>query len=332
MLTKTSNFPIPLKQSFKITDKWMPEASNRARKALEIIMQKQLASKTNKNLWSSSTLGRTGFPFEFAFTTNKNNTLRYTAEFYTPNSTPSDRLDLINPTLKELGSPTISKEWLDCIREFQEQGDLKYGAWIGGRHSTLSDNYKLYFDIPNTGSSKSEKWANKLLGIPIGFKDRINLLDMIGLDLKDNRTELYYRIEDMHPMELLPIMQRVGLEKEYPVLLNYFQQLYGKPIRHTLPGSTFGYSYSIPLSGNDPVIFTFYTFANTLFGGDMHIRKKILKEALYRNWNLGYYKELTAPLQNLNSFVCHHGMAGFVIAKGMDPFFSFGITPSTEKL
>jgi len=278
--------------------------------------------------WSGSQLSRTGFPMELAFVAG-DPSLRWTAEVTGPDRPCDERLDVALDLYRRLGGATMPADLITFLRSAQTGGTLKYGAWIGGRHRPGQNTYKLYAEVPPEASALAAAWEREQVGAPPVLEVRGAQLCMVGHHADAGRLELYYEAEGVLCHEMATLMSRVGLENRAPEVLDLLQQAYERTTRLELPCRKVGWSYSLSARGEAPA-FTFYTFANSLFGGDGKIRAALLRLCAARGWELPLYEAVSQPLAGRRGFVTCHGLFGIVIAAGAPAALSFGLVPPEE--
>lgn len=281
--------------------------------------------------WSGSQLSRTGLPVELAFVAG-DPSLRWTAEVTGPDRPCNERLDVALDLYRRLGGATMQTMAADLItflRAAQTGGTLKYGAWLGGRHRKGQSTYKLYAEVPPEAAALAAAWEREQVGAPPVLAVRGAQLCMVGHHADAGRLELYYEAEGVLCHEMATLMSRVGLEDRAPEILDLLQQAYESTIRLELPCRKVGWSYSLSAHGEAPA-FTFYTFANSLFGGDGKIRAALLRLCAARGWDMPLYEAVSRPLAGSRGFVTCHGLFGIVIAAGAPAALSFGLVPPEE--
>ena len=298
---------------------------------LQMMTGKLLSSTADPELlWRFSTLGRTGFPIEVSFVSN-DPSLRITTEVTGPEIPPAQRLTYAEELFEILNGSPIPSELSKFIHTIQKDNTLKYGAWLGSRHSTSGNSFKLYMEIPcyPDNSPDVKAWEKEIIS---RSSDRPVKLRMIGYNGGSHSLELYYDTTYLWPQDLSSLMSPMGLQdKAYAVLDNLFQA-YRRPVNWELPsGSDYGFSYSIPCpytsSNTKPMnAFTLYTFANVLFGGDHSIRAAILELSQRQGWNCSLYEEISRPIAHKRGFITHHGVFGIVVLPEKSPEVTFGLT------
>jgi hypothetical protein len=299
-----------------------PEPAAAAAAALEEIFPDGAA------VWSGSELSRTGFPVEIAFVAG-DPALRWTAEVAGPDRPCGERLDAALALYRRLGGatmPAVPADLITFLQAAQTGGTLKYGAWLGGRHRRDQSTYKLYAEVPPEAAAVAAAWEREQIAAPPVLADRGAQLCMVGYHADAGRLELYYEAEGLLLGEVATAMSRLGLEARAPEVLDLIQQAYERTMRLELPCRKVGWSYSLSCRGEAPA-FTFYTFANSLLGGDGKIRKALLRLCAARGWELPLYEAVSRPLAERRGFVTCHGLFGIVIAAGAPTTLSFGLVP-----
>ncbi|WP_182883795.1 hypothetical protein [Microbispora sp. H10949] len=153
-----------------------------------------------------SRLTPSGFPVEL---TIGGDAFRWTAEVAPPEVADSARLDLAVAILAAHGQ-ALDPALAGALRHAQAGAGLRFGAWIGGRESPAragSSRLKLYADIPpefpppGLPVPSSFPWGL----LPYGARAR-----MLGVEPARGRTEVYVRLPEVDPLDLLPFLHATG--------------------------------------------------------------------------------------------------------------------------
>jgi hypothetical protein len=268
-------------------------------------------------MFAGSVLSMEGFPFEIAFS-SADSALRYTVD---PGRSTTDAVNA-------LASPP-DPFLLDRITQLQQRGALRFKAFIGGRHSASGDRFKIYCEVPEDAATDADALACELMGSESVLPHRRQRIEMFALDPYARRVEFYARIENMTAPEVVVLLGRAGLRARFDEVIGLLQKQYPFRIRRELPGTVFGYSYSLPLDGGPPA-FTLYTYARTMFGWDGKIREKLLALAHDLSWDLSFYERLTRPLATRQEAVTSHTMFGVTVADNRPLAINFGVVPPDE--
>jgi len=324
-MIKTIKIPQHYEQILDVWDKEYPEASKRARTILPVLL-KGLFESPDKNAFSSSALTMTGSPFEPAFSLTVPG-LRYTVCPAPPKTPLMDCLEYSFSLLSKLNVRLPECDYISRIAKLQEKGTLTYGAQIGVRHSDMDDSFKLYIEIPPESAKEADILAEELLGNQpvLNIPERNARPTIFGIDLKKRTYEVYYRIENLHPLEISTLLSRINASERASELLEILSETQRLPIKHELPGLTWGFSYSQE-TGTE-YTFSLYTFASTLFGPDGWVRDGILSLGEKYNWNLKGYADMSKSLKGSRDYVSHHGIFGLVMPPKRKPAAWIGLAP-----
>lgn len=268
----------------------------------------------------SSTLSRTGFGLEVAFASADRFALRYTTEVAPPSVPPAVRVARGRSLFEELHGAPLPVPLGALVEETASAEALKFGAWLGARHSAAGDAFKLYVETPPPAAARWER----LCLPPATTWNPAATLHMAGFD--GERVELYFRAESLGAIGLEAALERIGLGARAGDVFDCFSRACGRPVSGSFPVADTGYSYSVSLSGGAPR-FSSYVFAHSLFGGDGRIREAILRFARASGWRFPLYETISAPLQSSRGFLTHHGMFGVVVGGEEPPAITFGLTP-----
>jgi hypothetical protein len=206
-------------------------------------------------------------------------------------------------------------------------GRLRYGAQIGARHDRSGDRYKLYIELPAEAKVQADAFGDALLGSKavLTMEGRAARPTLVGLELGSGKVETYYRIENLHPREIGTVLARARLAPRAAEVVSLLSESQRMPIRHSLPGPTWGFSYAPDSDGG--ITATIYTFARTLFGPDGWAREAVLAMARRHGWELPGYEAISEPLAGSRAFHCHHGIFGVVVRPGAPAAAWVGLAP-----
>lgn len=325
-LASKSALPPAYARVFRIWDDNGPHAAVRAQAALDIILEDLVCSR-DLHAFKSSTLTMTGSPLEPAFSFTDPG-LRYTVDPAPPEIEPSRRLDYVLRLLARLGAPAPAPCLIRRLAPLQMKGELRYGAQIGARHGAAADRYKLYIELPAEAEKEVDAFGEELLGSApvLNVPCRDARPTLVGLDLASDRVEIYYRVENLHPLEIGTLLTRANAAERAPELLAMLIESQPLPIRHRLPGAAWGFSYS--LDADNSITFSIFTFAGTFFGPDGWVRDGVLSMGRRHGWDLAAYERMSEPLIGRRGFACHHGLFGLVVPPGRPPSAWVSLAPA----
>ena len=113
-------------------------------------------------------------------------------------------------------------------------------------------------------------------------------------------------------------MAPVGFERRRPELRELVAgpptELFRPPDSSTapLPDVEYAVSYSLLPGGGQPV-FSVFTMASDLLGGDALVRYALMAAAVRRGWPFGTYAKLTEGLAKQVTRCAHHNVVGFLV-------------------
>ena len=320
-----ATLPRAYERVFRIWADAAPSAALRARAALDILLD-DLVRSLDPDAFVRSSLTMTGSPFEPAFSLVDPG-LRYTVDPAPPEIDLLQRLDHVLALLVRLGAPAPPPRLIRRLAPLQAKGELRYGAQIGARHSASADRYKLYIELPPEVEAEADAFGEELLGSTpvLNVPCRDARPTLVGVDLASGGLEIYYRIDNLHPLEIGTLLGRANAAERAPEVLTMLAESQPLPIRHHLPGATWGFSYS--LGPDNDITFSIYTFARTLFGPDGWARDGVLSMGDRHGWDLAAYERMSEPLSGCRGFLCHHGLFGLVVPPGRSPAAWIGLAP-----
>lgn len=305
-------------------------APEEARGAAEVLatLLRGFAESSVDDPWHRSVLSCEGYPVELSFS-SRDAGLRYTAEVAEPGVEPAARTARAVALFERLTGEPLPRTLVDRLVTAQSAGELRYGAWLGGRHHGTRRSFKLYLEVPAEADSILEPWDERLVGHPRVLRARDALLAMVGLQVRPLRVELYYHVKHLMAGEVATLMSRVHMNDLAPDVLDRLRLLYRRPLERELPCTDFGFSYAVSPEGAPPC-FTLYTFATSLLGGDAKIRSAILGAASADRWDARLYERLSQTIASRRGRLTRHGLVGVAVAPGEAPAIVFGLAPPEE--
>jgi hypothetical protein len=301
----------------------------RAALALARLLEGAYAAGETPAAWSHSRLTGGGYPVEFTYTT-ADRSLRYTVDPAPPGSPLAGRLISTAALLEQLGSPPLEPHLLELLSDCQGNGDLDYGAWLGGRHGPSGDRYKLYAELPPAGADCLAELIHTVMVSPPRLPDRQIQLRMLGCEPAANRIELYYRVDRLEIDHLPHLLKPAGLTERAGELLAWIEAAYGHPLRGKLPGGSVGFSYALSYPAEQPQVpgaFTVFLFARALWGGDARIRLRFADHARSMGREARGYLLATAPLASRDVYQTYHGLLGISLSQDASLHLSLGVRP-----
>lgn len=301
-----------------------PVAAQRAGEALSVLLAGVRGSCWPEIAWRYSRLGAGGCPIEFSFT-SADPALRYTVESSGPETAPAECLpNALRHIRRLVPDAEVPGELAVLIENAQAAADLRWGAWVGARHSASGSSYKLYAELPRRATAAQlAGWPFRLMTSPLpGHEAR---LEGLGYDLSRRKAELYYRASrlDMNGLRLL--LGRAGLGARQADLLDLLGEVLGRPARAHLPSLRFGFSLATGPTGGERVVSLFcYTYE--ALGDDARCRSRILSVAERRGLTLGAYPEMSALLMTASGRH-RHTVIAVSVGVGGPPVLTVALSP-----
>ena len=302
-----------------------PAVARRISWALAEILQWTVSSKWPEVAWSFSRLTGDGFPLEFTLS-SLDATVRYTAEVAGPEVAEVERLPRALELIDRLGGVLPGAHITRLLHQVQAAGPLSYGAWIGGRHDNFGDRFKVYVEVPRTGMREAQDLVREMIGdqpLPNLSNPEFRL---IGYEPGEKRFECYFHVDRLEVWELERLMGQAGLAERHTSLLNMLAESYNRPVQSTIPDENLGFSFSYSLAGS-PTVFSFFTYARSVFGSDANIRLRLLELGKAKGGNFQTYEQLTAPLAHRTSWKTRHGVVSFVVPPDGPLVLQIGLRP-----
>jgi hypothetical protein len=304
-----------------------PVATAAARAALTSILAGVSGSAWPEVGWSFSPLTGDGFPVEFTFS-SAGEAISYAAEVSGPETPETDRLLIANGLLTRLHTVPLRPSLLTDWQSRQRGQSLGYGCWLGGRHGSGSDRYKVYAEVPPTAA---DAWTRAVAGVPLGLATRPLELRMVGHDPAAGRTELYFRTQRPDWWEIGGLLHRVGWAGEVSGLRNRIETLTGTAFDSGALGRHVGISLAFDADVNVLAV-SLFGFARAVFrGGDASIRRGVLRQGMAQGWPLSVYEAVTDPIADIDNSQTRHGMAAFSAMADGSTGFQIGLRPPTPR-
>jgi hypothetical protein len=303
----------------------VPSQTDRAAASLDLFLRGIYASPWQEVAWSFSRLTGDGFPVEFSFS-SADEAIRYTTEVAGPEADEGRRLDQALHHLEILGQPPLPEMITSLFHRIQKFDSLRYGTWVGGRHGVDCDRFKLYVEVPGEGVQDAYRFLGPLIeAVPFLSLSDPRLV-MIGYEPSSSRIESYFRCDYLEPWEVSLLMRNVGLTSRVEELLNLVEEASGAPIQRVLSMQPLGFSFAINFAG-EPPLFSLFTTAGAIFGGDGSIRRRMLELGSRKGWNLRTYESVSEPLAGRTGWNTWHGLISFVAVHDGPPILQIGLRP-----
>ncbi len=302
-----------------------PDEVLAATRALDVILAGVRGSCWPEVAWRFSALTAGGCPLELSFSSGDPG-IRYTAEVAGPEVDNRQRLAIAEEILARLApGSTLPAELRRRVVEMQADGELGWGAWLGGRHDTGGSRYKLYMEAPRDSDPAARLGAD-LLGAPPPLAHRRPRLEGLGYEPGAGRVELYYRLPGLAAWETGVLLVRAGLGARQADLLGLMAMAFDRPMLPTLPRHRFGFSYTLDASGG-PVALTLFCYAFDVLGNDARARRALLELGPGLGWSQEGYREVSRPLAAVETAPTHHSVVAFTVAAGGPPVLTIGLAP-----
>lgn len=313
----------PVQRALHLFAQTSSASAIRAEAALEVLLSGVSASPWPEVAWAFSHLTGDGFPLEFTFS-SADGAIRYTTEVAGAEVNETEKLKLAEQLMAQL-----DQHYSNCFSalfdRIQSAGQLAYGAWISGRHSEQSDRYKLYVEVPQAGAFEAMPLIEQFLG-PAPLCNRAIELRLIGYEPSSSRLEFYFRVNGLDLWEITQLLRRGGLAAKENELLALLEQCFAYPIHYALPSTKLGFSFSVSQIG-EPVVFSLFSPARSVFGSDRTIRRSLRAIAEQKAWNLEPYFALSEPITERTGWNTQHGAVSFVVAPQGSPALYIGLRP-----
>lgn len=315
-----------VKRALRLCAESSPVAAPRAAAVLAVLLQNIENSMWQEVKWNFSRLTGDGYPVEFAFS-SASETISYAAEFAAPEIANAKRLQIAEKLLHRLGTNSLPPQIVEQLQQIQQSGDLLYGAWLGGRHEAAGDSYKIYLEVPKNNLAAAANFARSFVGNSLPPDECRAQLRMLGYDPSAQRTELYFRTENLEICEINSIMRRFDLSSRSSDLLEFVRQIGERTFSDDFLPSNAGLSIAFS-ADKTPLAISLFAFARSIFrGGDDVIRRALLQHGERAGWKLQNYEKVSAPLAQRAGWQTFHGMIAFTVTRENAPTLQIGLRP-----
>lgn len=219
--------------------------------------------------------------------------LRYTAEVDDPGRDTGLRLKRARRLVRELGAKAPDPDAIDRLHAIQRGHALRFGAWVGGRHRSDGEAFKLYAEVPVAAGAQAARWLEASCGMRPSLLDGARL-ELVGLKLGGaGRLEFYGSLCPMHPQVARRLFVELGFEARWPVLWSLVEDLRHTPSRRRLLCADMGFSVSVDPVAGAPVALSLFAASHAAFANDLHARNSLLGLARRRGWQTAGYAAAT---------------------------------------
>jgi len=267
-----------------------------------------------------------GFPMEFSFSSAEN-AISYTTEIAGPDIPESTKVKLAASLLAERTQVPQDGKITELISQLMQQQDLRYGAWMGGRHGfTGEDRYKIYLEITEASRGIGDTFFQRLTGNSSVLDREHYRLRMISID-NANKWEYYFRFFHIDVWQLLYIMRSIGFAEQGRELLDFITLISKRKVDQSFTGNNLGFSITLDTFGSAQAI-SIFTYNYKIFEpGDRYIRKKLLEFSDRFGWDFNSYTQITEPIAFKTGRLTNHGLVAFSISRAGTKILQVGLRP-----
>jgi hypothetical protein len=311
-----------LDHALDVVAETQPEPVERARAALDVILDGVRRSPWSDVAWCASALSPNGYPVQFVVDVGGD--LGYVAEVAGPQEPAAGKLARALEVLKELGTPPLPDTVVAAIDAAQRSGELRSGTWLGASHGPERDEYTLYVEVPPAGQAELREVL-----VPAALLSRVSALgrlETVGIGADTGRIELYCACESTDARLIGTGMIRVGLGDRADDLIALVERTPMRPGSLLLQRGSFGLAVSIVDAR--PERFMVVAPARRMLGRDRDTRRRVLELAGAEGWDLSTYAALTRGLEaDWPHRVSVHGLLAWTVAAASPPAIRLAFAP-----
>jgi hypothetical protein len=301
-----------------------PRPVERARSALDVILEGVRRSPWTDVAWCASTLSPNGYPVQFVLDVGGD--LGYVAEVAGPEAPAALKLGRAFEVLDALGAPPLPDSWIAAVADAQSHGELRAGTWIGVRHGMAADAHTVYVEVPR--SAGPELLAALVPTSMLSRLSPLGRLDTVGI-AATGRIELYCACESTDARVIESCMIRLGLGERANDLIALIERTPARPASLILRGGAFGLAATV--LGSRVESFMVVVPARRVFGRDRETRRRLLDLADSERWDLSAYAELTEALERPSQRRAPiHGLLAWSITPAAPPAIRVAIAPLAD--
>jgi hypothetical protein len=123
-----------------------PAHAERARTELDVSLAGMRGSAAGALAWESSCLTPSRYPVEFAVT-SVTDEVRTVVDVIAPEDDRRTALERADRIARLFGSAGLPAETAVLLQRHQDTLALRYGAWLGSRHTASASTHKLYVEV-----------------------------------------------------------------------------------------------------------------------------------------------------------------------------------------
>jgi hypothetical protein len=306
-----------------LAEAW-PRPVERARSALDVILEGVRRSPWTDVAWCASTLSPNGYPVQFVLDVGGD--LGYVAEVAGPEAPAALKLGRALEVLDALGASPLPDSWIAAVADAQSHGELRAGTWIGVRHGMDADEHTAYVEVPRAaGPDLLEALAPTSIMRPLSALGRLDTVGISGT----GRIELYCACESTDARVIESGMLRLGLGDGARDLIALVERTPVRPASLPLQGGTFGLAATVVEDRVDS--FMVVVPARRVLGRDRDTRRRLLDLADAEGWDLSVYAELTQALERPSPRrVPIHGLLAWTLAVAGPPAIRIALAPPAD--
>lgn len=272
-----------------------PHHAARARNELDTSLTGLRSSGTKELAWESSCLTPSRFPLEFAVTSTTDE-LRTVVDVIAPEADRGTALESADRIARNFGSSGLTPGTADLLHRHQQRIALRFGAWLGSRHTPSTTTHKVYAEVdrdPERVRSLIEALAPEAWRVLGGA----GAVRFVGITLDGPCTvELYARPTYTDANLLRVLAARAGIAELAGPLAS--------GIRPEGKGTGRNHGVSVASAEGRITAVAVFDFAHQRLGRDHHVRERVLTQAQTECWpSADLYAAASAPLAQVSSLM-----------------------------
>ena len=265
-----------------------PEHAGRARRELVRTLAATRASAVGDLAWQASCLTPTRFPVEVAVSSARDE-LRTVVDVLAPEADRTLALPTAIDWAVRFWSEAPESRTVALLHDHQREVPLRFGAWLGSRHSAQSTTHKLYVELDPV-PERAWRLLDALVPDARRVLAGVGRLRFLGLVLDPSAAvEVYLRPPILDEATLRACMGRAGLAGSAEALLAAMAD------GGTLAGRN--HALSVSFVGGRAVAAAGFTFAHHRYRRDHRVRERVLNLARSEGWpSAAQYEAVSRPL------------------------------------
>jgi hypothetical protein len=299
-----------------------PGHADRARRELAETLAGTRGSAVGDLAWRASCLTPTRFPVEVAVSSARDE-LRTVVDVLAPEADRGLALGTAIGLAGRFGSSPPAARTEAVLHDHQRGAQLRFGAWLGSRHTAGASSHKLYVELD--GGDRSWRLLDALVPGARRILAGVGRLRFLGLVLDGSgAVEVYVRPPLTDEATVRACLGRAGLGASVEALLG--------ALGDTLAARN--HALSVSFAHGRAVAAAVFTFAHHRYRRDHRVRERMLSLARSEGWpSASLYEAVSRPLAEPRPLArpVHTALSEVVLADTPGVLHHVGLAPPAAR-